>query len=52
MTVYQVIDDCMVEDHVYGTREAAALKVLDIVLKAKPGSTLHDLIRVEEMEVK
>jgi hypothetical protein len=52
MIVYQVIDDCLVSDEVYATKEAAAMKVLEIVMKAKPQSTLNDLIRVEEMRVK
>lgn len=50
--IYQVIDDCAVSDEVYATKEAAAMKVLEIVMKAKPCSTLNDLIRVETMEVK
>lgn len=52
MTVYQVIDDSTVEEQVYGTKEAVAMRLLEIVLKAKEGSTLNDLLRVYELEVK
>ena len=52
MIVYQVINDCIVEEHVYGTKEAAAMKVLEIVMKAKSQSTLNDLLKVEVMEVR
>ena len=52
MIVYQIIDDCSVSQEVYATKEAAAMKVFEIVLKAKPFSTLNDLLRVEVLGVK
>jgi hypothetical protein len=52
MVVYQLIDDCAMEEHVYGTKEAVALRLLEIVMKAKEGSVLNDLLRVYELEVR
>jgi hypothetical protein len=52
MIVYQVINDCVMDEHVYGTKEAAALRLLEIILAAKKGSTLNDLLEVYELEVK
>lgn len=52
MIVYQVVDDCITGDDVYATKEAAAMRLFEIVTKAKPGSLLDDLLRVYELEVK
>lgn len=52
MFVYQVIDDCAMSEEVYATREAAALKLFEIVMAAKEGSILNDLLRVYTLEVK
>ena len=52
MTVFQVVNDCITGDDVYATKEAAAMKLFEIVTKAKSGSTLNDLLRVYELEVK
>jgi hypothetical protein len=50
--VYQVIDDCIQDNIVYDTKEAAAMRVLDIVMKAKDHSMLNDLLRVYSLEVR
>jgi len=52
MHVYQVIDDCIQSDDVYATKEAAAMRLFEIVMKAKLGSTLNDLLRVYELDVR
>lgn len=51
MKVYQIINDSIV-DEVFGTREGAAMRLLDIVQAAKEDSVLFDLLRVETLEVK
>jgi len=52
MIVYQVINDCLTDNSVFGTKEAAAMRLFEIVTKAKDGSTLNDLLRIETLEVK
>lgn len=52
MKVYQVVDDCITGDDVFATKEAAAMRVFDIVMNAKEGSILSDLLRVYTLEVK
>lgn len=52
MQVYQVINDCITSDDVFATKEAAAMKVFEIVMKAKEGSILNDLLRVYTLDVK
>jgi hypothetical protein len=52
MIVYQIVNNCIVNDEVFGTKEAAAMHLFDIVTKAKSGSMLNDLLRIEELEVK
>ena len=52
MIVYQVVDDCITGDEVYATKEAAAMKLFEIVMKAKECSPLNDLLRVYPLEVK
>jgi hypothetical protein len=51
MQVYQIVNDCITDGKVYATKEAAAMKVLEIVMNAKETSTLADLLRVEVLEV-
>jgi hypothetical protein len=52
MIVYQVIDDSIQDYRVYATKEAAAMRLFEIVMKAKEGSTLNDLLRIYALEVK
>ena len=52
MQVYQVIDDCIPGDEIYATKEAAAMKLFEIVTKAKEDSMLADLLRVYVLNVK
>lgn len=52
MQVYQVVDDCITGEEVYATKETAAMKLFDIVTKAKDDSMLSDLLRVYVLEVK
>ena len=49
--IYQIINDCIVVEEVFSTREKAGLRLLEIVQAAKEDSTLFDLLRVETLEV-
>jgi hypothetical protein len=49
MKVYQVVDDALVSG-VFGTREGAGLRLLEILEKTK-NDHLLDLLRVDVLEV-
>ena len=51
MKVYQIINDSIVVEEVFSTREKAGLHLLEIVQAAKEDSTLFDLLRVNALEV-
>ena len=51
MKVYQIINDSVVVEGGFSTREKAGLHLLGIVQAAKEDSTLFDLLRVETLEV-
>lgn len=51
MKIYQIINDSLVVEEVFSTREKAGLRLLEIVQAAKEDSTLFDLLRVETLEV-
>lgn len=50
MKVYQIINDSIV-DQAFATKEGAAMRLLELVMKSK-NQHLIDLLRVEEFEAK
>jgi len=50
MRVWQIIDDSIV-DQAFVTKEGAAMRLLELVMKSK-NPHLVDLLRVEEFEAK
>jgi hypothetical protein len=52
MQVYQVVDNSIVDSKVYMTKEGVALRLLEIVMNAKEGTMLNELLSIELLEVK